>query len=96
MVHARLRRGRDAGGHARDREHPHGRAEFIVDDGDAEYARRGRERAVAEPSTLPWGNRSLLLRDPDGNLVNLFTPVTEGAVARFAGRRAPSTRGEVR
>jgi hypothetical protein len=23
---------------------------------------------------VPWGNRSLLLRDPDGNLVNFFTP----------------------
>jgi len=26
------------------------------------------------PTTLmPWGNRSLLLRDPDGNLVNIFS-----------------------
>jgi hypothetical protein len=23
---------------------------------------------------MPWGNRSLLFRDPDGNLVNFFTP----------------------
>jgi len=29
---------------------------------------------VAEPARLPWGNRSLLLRDPDGNLVSFFTP----------------------
>lgn len=29
---------------------------------------------VNEPTTMPWGNRSLLLRDPDGNLVNFFTP----------------------
>jgi hypothetical protein len=36
-----------------------------------------------EPTTLPWGNRSLLLRDPDGNVVNLFTPVTPEARARF-------------
>ena len=64
--------------------------EFIVDDVDAEYVRLGHERAVAEPSTLPWGNRSLLLRDPDGNLVNLFTPVTQSAVARFDGRRTTS------
>jgi hypothetical protein len=28
---------------------------------------------VLEPTTMPWGNRSLLFRDPDGNLVNLFT-----------------------
>ncbi|MGR3931663.1 VOC family protein [Streptomyces sp. BRA346] len=29
---------------------------------------------VNEPTTMPWGNRSLLFRDPDGNLVNFFTP----------------------
>ena len=38
---------------------------------------------VNEPTTMPWGNRSLLLRDPDGNLVNLFTPVTPDAKAKF-------------
>ena len=39
---------------------------------------------VNEPTTMPWGNRSLLLRDPDGTLVNLFTPVTPEAIARAA------------
>ncbi len=38
---------------------------------------------VNEPTTMPWGNRSLLLRDPDGNLVNLFTPVTPEAMEKF-------------
>jgi predicted enzyme related to lactoylglutathione lyase len=38
---------------------------------------------VQEPTTMPWGNRSTLFRDPDGNLVNLFTPVTEDAIKRF-------------
>ncbi|MEU7745445.1 VOC family protein [Nonomuraea sp. NPDC049158] len=38
---------------------------------------------VTEPTTMPWGNRSLLFRDPDGNLVNFFTPVTDAAVARL-------------
>ena len=59
--------------------------EFIVDDVDAEFARL-RERladVVTEPTTMPWGNRALLFRDPDGNLVNLFTPVTEAARAKF-------------
>lgn len=59
--------------------------EFIVDDVDAEYERL-RERlddVVTEPTTMPWGNRALLFRDPDGNLVNLFTPVTEQARAKF-------------
>ena len=34
---------------------------------------------VMEPTTMPWGNRSLLLRDPDGNLINLFAPVSPKA-----------------
>jgi predicted enzyme related to lactoylglutathione lyase len=60
--------------------------EFIVEDVDAEYERL-REHltaVVTEPTTMPWGNRALLFRDPDGNLVNLFTPVTEEARAKFA------------
>jgi uncharacterized glyoxalase superfamily protein PhnB len=42
---------------------------------DAEYARlRDRlDDVVMEPTTMPWGNRSVLLRDPDGTLVNLFS-----------------------
>ncbi|HVW92789.1 MAG TPA: VOC family protein [Devosia sp.] len=24
------------------------------------------------PSDMPWGNRSMLIRDPDGNLINIF------------------------
>ncbi|MFI5803762.1 VOC family protein [Streptomyces sp. NPDC051561] len=60
--------------------------EFRVDDVDRVYANltgsgTGPEADVAidfvnEPTTMPWGNRSLLFRDPDGNLVNFFTPVT--------------------
>jgi predicted enzyme related to lactoylglutathione lyase len=59
--------------------------EFIVEDVDAEY-RRLRDRVgevVTQPTTMPWGNRALLFRDPDGNLVNLFTPVTAEARAKF-------------
>ena len=44
------------------------------------------ERVVSEPTTMPWGNRSRVFRDPDGNPVNFFTPVTEDAIKRFAGR----------
>lgn len=36
----------------------------------------------AQPTTMAWGNRSILFPDPDGNLVNLFTPVTEEAIER--------------
>jgi hypothetical protein len=38
---------------------------------------------VNEPTTRPWGNRSLLFRDPDGNLINYFTPVTADAIKRY-------------
>ncbi len=54
---------------------------------DAEFARLDGALAdlVLAPTTTPWGNRSLLFRDPDGNLVNLFTPVTAEAPARIDG-----------
>lgn len=38
---------------------------------------------VQKPTTMPWGNRSLLFRDPDGNLVNFFTPVTAEAIKKL-------------
>jgi catechol 2,3-dioxygenase-like lactoylglutathione lyase family enzyme len=59
--------------------------EFKVDDVDAEYERLKPLVGdwVQEPTTMPWGNRSLLFRDPDGNLVNYFTPVTMDAIAKF-------------
>ena len=59
--------------------------EFIVEDVDFEYERLREHVAevVTTPTTMPWGNRALLFRDPDGNLVNLFTPVTEEARAKF-------------
>ena len=62
--------------------------EFRVDDVDAEHARLENlvEDWIQEPTTMPWGNRSILFRDPDGNLVNLFTPVSEEAIQRFQGR----------
>lgn len=60
--------------------------EFRVADVDAEYARLTSlcDEFVQKPTTMPWGNRSLLFRDPDGNLINLFTPVTPEAVRRQA------------
>ena len=30
---------------------------------------------VLEPTDQPWGSRSMLFRDPDGNLINFFTPI---------------------
>ena len=62
--------------------------EFLVDDVDAEYERLKPlvDDWVQEPTTMPWGNRSVMFRDPDGNLINLFKPVTREAVDRFSGR----------
>jgi uncharacterized glyoxalase superfamily protein PhnB len=61
--------------------------EFRVDDVDREYERLESLVSdwVQEPTTMPWGNRSILFRDPDGNLVNFFTPVTDEAIKKFNG-----------
>jgi catechol 2,3-dioxygenase-like lactoylglutathione lyase family enzyme len=51
--------------------------EFEVDDVDREYERLqglGIDFVLAPPTTLPWGNRSIYFRDPDGNFINFFTP----------------------
>ncbi|MFH5878646.1 VOC family protein [Arthrobacter sp. NA-172] len=61
--------------------------EFQVNDVDQERERlRDRTRVLQEPTTMPWGNRAMMLADPDGNRVNLYTPYSEEAQARFAGR----------
>lgn len=58
--------------------------DFLVEDVDATYAAlAGTVELVREPTDLPWGNRSLLFRDPDQNLVNFFTPATAEARDRF-------------
>ncbi|MFF3740771.1 VOC family protein [Streptomyces sp. NPDC002566] len=60
--------------------------EFLVDDVDSVYDNLSGfvTDFVTKPTTMPWGNRSLLFRDPDGNLVNFFTPVTPAAIEKFA------------
>jgi predicted enzyme related to lactoylglutathione lyase len=60
--------------------------EFLVDDVDGVHQNLTGfvEDFVNEPTTMPWGNRSLLFRDPDGNLVNFFTPVSAAAIEKFA------------
>jgi len=61
--------------------------EFRVDDVDQEFQRLRKHISefVQEPTTMPWGNRSILFKDPDGNLVNFFTPVTVEAIERAKG-----------
>jgi catechol 2,3-dioxygenase-like lactoylglutathione lyase family enzyme len=58
--------------------------EFLVEDTDAVYKRLATEfgddlDVVQPPTVMPWGNLSALVRDPDGSLVNLYTPVTPEA-----------------
>jgi uncharacterized glyoxalase superfamily protein PhnB len=49
--------------------------EFRVADVDREYRRLQAivKVWVKPPTTQPWGTRSIYFRDPDGNLVNLFS-----------------------
>ena len=63
--------------------------EFKVDDVDVIYDKIElliEPDLVQQPTTMPWGNRSLMFRDPDGNLVNFFTPITAEALARTAAK----------
>ncbi|AQX07113.1 glyoxalase [Elizabethkingia meningoseptica] len=64
--------------------------EFMVEDVDKDFERLGdllQSCIVQQPTVMPWGNKSLLFRDPDGNLVNLFTPVTLEAIKKFEVNR---------
>lgn len=60
--------------------------EFRVENVDDDYERIKdlTSEIVQKPTTMPWGNRSLLFRDPDGNLINFFTPVSAEAIRKFA------------
>jgi catechol 2,3-dioxygenase-like lactoylglutathione lyase family enzyme len=51
--------------------------EFEVLDVNADRARLDQvvTNWVMEPTDMPWGNRSMLLRDPDGNLINIYAPI---------------------
>ena len=61
--------------------------EFMVDDVDADFARlKDKAEVVHEPKMMPWGNRAVQFRDPEGTLVSLFAPFTEVAKERFESR----------
>jgi catechol 2,3-dioxygenase-like lactoylglutathione lyase family enzyme len=49
--------------------------DFLVGDVDAEYSRVAALGVewMLPPTTQPWGNRSMIFRDPAGNLVNVFS-----------------------
>ena len=59
--------------------------EFRVNDVDKAYEKLKSviSEVVKEPTTMPWGNRSLLFRDPDGNLINFFTPMSADAIQKY-------------
>jgi uncharacterized glyoxalase superfamily protein PhnB len=52
--------------------------EFEVADVDAEWQRLSPivKDWVQEPTNHHWGSRSMLLKDPDGNLINLFAQIS--------------------
>ncbi|CAI8872314.1 VOC family protein [Chryseobacterium sp. IT-36CA2] len=60
--------------------------EFLVKNVDEEYERIKSiaSEIIQEPTTMPWGNRSLLFCDPDGNMINFFTPVSVEAIKKFS------------
>lgn len=63
--------------------------EFLINDADQEFERLKdflSSKMVQEPTVMPWGNKSLLFRDPDGNLVNFFTPVSKEAIEKFKSK----------
>lgn len=54
--------------------------EFEVADVEGALARMaGAAEVVMPPTVMPWGNRSALLRDPDGSLVNVFSRPAAGS-----------------
>ena len=57
--------------------------DFEVADVDHERARLATliGKFELEPTNQPWGNRSMLFRDPDGNLINFFAPIDRDAQA---------------
>jgi lactoylglutathione lyase len=59
---------------------PQGEVAFFVDDPDAEHdrLRRAGVAIVAPPTDRPWGERTLHVADPDGNVVELTRPRRPG------------------
>jgi len=67
--------------------------EFVVADVESLLAHMKTELGddldiVQAPTMMPWGNMSVLIRDPEGSLVNLYTPVTPQAL-RLQRNRTP-------
>ena len=55
------------------------RVQRALDDGDC-------TNKVSKTNYNALGNKSLLFRDPDGNLVSFFTPVSAESIKKFDGK----------
>jgi lactoylglutathione lyase len=55
---------------------PQGEVAFFVDDPDREHERlvQSGVTVLAAPTDRPWGERTLHIADPDGNVVELTRP----------------------
>jgi lactoylglutathione lyase len=55
---------------------PQGEIAFFVDDPDSEHERltRAGVKVLAPPTDRPWGERTLHVADPDGNVIELTRP----------------------
>jgi len=53
--------------------------DFAVDDVDAEFGRIDAFAVewVMHPTMQPWGRRSMMCRDPEGHLINVFSKQKE-------------------
>lgn len=53
--------------------------EFQVEDVDKDYERLTELGVewIKHPTTQEWGNRSIYFRDPDGNLVNFYSRISQ-------------------
>lgn len=61
--------------------------EFMVEDVDAEFDRlKDMVEMIHEPKLMPWGNRTMQFRDPEGTAVALFMPFSDAAKERFKSR----------
>jgi uncharacterized glyoxalase superfamily protein PhnB len=49
--------------------------DFHIDDVDAHFERVNRLGVewIMAPTTQPWGKRSMMFRDPEGNVINIFS-----------------------
>ena len=86
----------DAGSLLQAGQHTTAIIEFMTADVDNLFNRlfdRLASSIIQKPTTMPWGNRSLLLRDPEGNLLNFFTPAQTRSLKMVAEQNSPEQCG---